>query len=109
MYIINWLFLIYLNSGETFGHQRLWGSVGWGCTALTVGYMVDNASADKLLFDYSPAFKAMTILWILDILVIGKLSVSQIGTYRTKLRISGSTIFSLFFRFLVLLKACQLV
>jgi len=62
-------------SGETFGHQRLWGSVGWGCTALTVGYMVDNASADKLLFDYSPAFKAMTILWILDILVIGKLSI----------------------------------
>ena len=84
MYINNRLFFIYLNSGETFGHQRLWGSVGWGCTALTVGYMVDAASTDKLLYDYSPAFKAMTILWILDIIVLGKLSVSRLKlTYLT--------------------------
>ena len=72
------LFFIYVNSGETFGHLRLWASVGWGSSALIVGYMVDAASADKLLYDYSPAFKAMTILWILDIIVLGKLSVSRL-------------------------------
>ena len=75
MTIINF---IYVNSGETFGHLRLWASVGWGSSALIVGYMVDTASTDKLLYDYSPAFKAMTILWILDIIVLGKLSVSRL-------------------------------
>ena len=62
-------------SGETFGHQRLWASVGWGSSALIVGYLVDLASADKLLFDYSPAFKVMAILWIIDVFVINKLPV----------------------------------
>ena len=63
-------------SGETFGHQRLWASVGWGSSALIVGYVVDNASSERLLFDYSPAFIVMTILWTIDIFVIGKIPVS---------------------------------
>ena len=69
-------------SGETFGHQRLWASVGWGSSALLVGYLVDLASADQLLFDYSPAFGVLTFLWILDIFIIMKLPVS---TYCTQL------------------------
>jgi len=64
-------------SGETFGHQRLWASVGWGSSALLVGYLVDLASADQLLFDYSPAFGVLTFLWILDIFIIMKLPISS--------------------------------
>ena len=63
-------------SGETFGHQRLWASVGWGSSALLVGYLVDLASADQLLFDYGPAFQVLVFLWILDIIIIMKLPVS---------------------------------
>lgn len=62
-------------SGETFGHQRLWASIGWGSSALFVGYLVDVASAQKLLYDYTPAFGVMTILLVLDVFAIGKLPV----------------------------------
>lgn len=62
-------------SGETFGHQRLWASIGWGSSALLVGYLVDVASAEKLLYDYTPAFGIMTVLLILDVLAIYKLPV----------------------------------
>ena len=78
-------------SGETFGHQRLWASVGWGSSALIVGYVVDNASSERLLFDYSPAFIVMTILWTIDIFVIGKIPVSyksflnSMGNVRSRL------------------------
>ena len=76
-------------SGETFGHQRLWGSVGWGSSALLVGYLVDLASADQLLFDYSPAFGVLTFLWILDIFIIMKLPVSTylVNRYDVTLKI----------------------
>ena len=60
-------------SGETFGHQRLWASVGWGLSALIVGYLVDIASESRLLFDYSPAFTVMTVLLIIDLFVIRKI------------------------------------
>ena len=65
------------SSGETFGHQRLWASVGWGSSALLVGYLVDLASETKLQFDYGPAFNTMAVIWFLDILVVGKLPVSM--------------------------------
>lgn len=75
-------------SGETFGHQRLWASVGWGFSALTVGYLVDAASESHLLFDYSPAFTVMSILFVIDFFVIRKMptltSSSQIVSQNPK-------------------------
>jgi hypothetical protein len=62
-------------SGETFGHQRLWASVGWGSSALLVGYLVDLASADSLLFNYAPAFTVMAIAWMIDAFIVKKLPV----------------------------------
>ena len=73
-------------SGETFGHQRLWASVGWGLSALIVGYLVDQASESKLLFDYSPAFTVMSVLFIIDLFVIRKMpkTSSQTASHNPK-------------------------
>jgi len=52
--------------------------VGWGSSALLVGYLVDAASETKLQFDYGPAFTTMAILWLLDAFIVSKLPVSLI-------------------------------
>ena len=55
---------------QQFGAQRLWGSVGWGISALFTGYLVDAASDGKLLFDYSIAFKIMFVCFLADFFLI---------------------------------------
>lgn len=71
-------------SGETFGHQRLWASVGWGSSAILVGYMVDQFSSDSLLYNYTPAFAVMAVLWTLDVLVLTKLQIPESSNVSTQ-------------------------
>ncbi|XP_040579581.1 major facilitator superfamily domain-containing protein 6 isoform X1 [Lepeophtheirus salmonis] len=58
-----------------YGQQRTWNSIGWGISALLMGKLMDIYNQDKLLFDYSPVFNSMLILWTLDIIVIGFLQI----------------------------------
>ena len=60
---------------ETFGQQRLWASVGWGCAAIIGGHLVDMASQDSLLYQYGVAFFIYTVLYVADVVVIRKLEV----------------------------------
>ncbi|TRY69999.1 hypothetical protein TCAL_07338 [Tigriopus californicus] len=70
------------NSKEHYGHQRLFASLGWGMAAFIVGYWVDQDSAQSLLFDYSVAFKVMSIAWLMDILVVGYLEIPNSNVHR---------------------------
>ena len=67
--------LVASNSKESFGHQRLYCSVGWGSAAFLVGYMTDVFSKDKLLFDYDFAYLVLVVAWVADVIVVGYLKV----------------------------------
>ena len=49
--------------------------VGWGLSAICVGYFVDAASQKSLLYDYTIAFNVMIVCWFADAFVVGKMSV----------------------------------
>ena len=53
--------------------------LGWGISAICVGYLVDVASQNSLLYDYSIAFNVMLVCWIADAVVVGKLSVRRLS------------------------------
>ncbi|XP_076069612.1 major facilitator superfamily domain-containing protein 6-like isoform X2 [Oratosquilla oratoria] len=52
-----------------FGQQRLWGTVGWGLSALVTGALVDLYSAHLQTRDYFPAFVLMIVFMSLAIVV----------------------------------------
>ncbi len=58
-------------SGEDFGKQRLWGSVGWGLCSILVGHIVDVNSKDRLDFDYSTSLNIFIFTILLDAVVVG--------------------------------------
>ena len=64
-----------------YGQQRMWASIGWGVSAICVGWVVDQASQTSLLYNYTFAFNVMLMLWIGDAIVVGKITV---GSNRNK-------------------------
>ncbi|RZC41121.1 MFS 1 domain containing protein, partial [Asbolus verrucosus] len=56
-----------LDNEYHYGKQRLWGSIGFGLTALLAGYVVNIFSESSL--NYAPAFIAMFICSIVDLLI----------------------------------------
>ncbi|KAL0279919.1 UNVERIFIED_CONTAM: hypothetical protein PYX00_001370 [Menopon gallinae] len=50
-----------------YGKQRLWGSVGWGLTALLTGIIIDEFSKGQVDKTYTPIFYIMFLLLLCDI------------------------------------------
>ncbi|GLH07936.1 Uncharacterized protein GBIM_13312 [Gryllus bimaculatus] len=60
-----------------YGHQRLWGAVGWGVFSVISGLLVDEFSQGKSQKDYTAVFFLMAIMLFLDVLVSTRLKYSQ--------------------------------
>lgn len=58
-----------------YGKQRVWGTIGFGTTALIAGYVVDLFS--DVSITYVPAFAVMLVFSICDLLACIKLKVMQ--------------------------------
>ncbi|PNF40182.1 hypothetical protein B7P43_G08260 [Cryptotermes secundus] len=50
-----------------YGHQRVWGTIGFGITALLAGFTIDWWSAGSPTKDYTPAFVLVLIFAVIDI------------------------------------------
>jgi MFS family permease len=61
---------------QRYGHQRLWGSVGWGSFSIISGLLIDKFS-DGQAKNYAVGFYIMAILILLDMAVSSKLNYSQ--------------------------------
>lgn len=56
-----------------YGKQRVWGTIGYGITALIAGYAVDLFSGQTI--SYIPAIVVMVIFSVLDLICCLKLKV----------------------------------
>lgn len=58
-------------AGEDFGRQRAWMSVGWGCAAVIVGELMDQAGkGGAVVQDYSLAFDVFLVAHAMGILAL---------------------------------------
>lgn len=62
---------------QRYGHQRLWGSVGWGSFSIISGLLIDKFSEGKATKNYAVGFYIMAILIFIDMAVSSKLKYSQ--------------------------------
>lgn len=62
---------------QRYGHQRLWGSVGWGSFSIISGLLIDKFSEGQAAKNYSVGFYLMAGLIVLDMVVSSKLKYSQ--------------------------------
>lgn len=62
---------------ELYGHQRVWGSVGWGIFSLLAGYLVDAYSGGKVYKNYSVIYYLMAAALLPNTLVSSCLEVSR--------------------------------
>lgn len=62
---------------QRYGHQRLWGSVGWGTFAIISGLLIDKFSEGQAVKNYAVGFYMMAILIFIDMVVSSKLKHSQ--------------------------------
>lgn len=62
---------------QRYGHQRLWGSVGWGSFSIISGLLIDHFSEGQSAKNYAVGFYLMAGLILLDMLVSSKLKHSQ--------------------------------
>ncbi|XP_049763424.1 major facilitator superfamily domain-containing protein 6 [Schistocerca cancellata] len=61
-----------------YGRQRVWGTIGFGATALISGYAVDWWSGDSGLKDYTPAFILVLTFAVIDLYFCTKLELPVI-------------------------------
>jgi MFS family permease len=61
---------------QRYGHQRLWGSAGWGTLSIISGLLIDNFSQGSTK-NYAIGFYLMAGILLLDILVSSKLKYTQ--------------------------------
>lgn len=59
-----------------YGHQRVWGTIGFGITALLAGFAIDWWSAGSPTKDYTPAFIIVLVFAMIDICCCLQLRVS---------------------------------
>lgn len=67
--------LFILGTDYDYGKQRVWGTIGFGTTALIAGYIVNIFSDTSVT--YAPAFTVMLLFSICDLLSCIKLKVSK--------------------------------
>lgn len=66
------------NGGQVhYGKQRVWGTVGFGVSALIGGYLIDLWSGESNVKDYTPAFVLSIFLTGIDLFCCSKLKVSH--------------------------------
>ncbi|XP_021930441.1 major facilitator superfamily domain-containing protein 6-A isoform X2 [Zootermopsis nevadensis] len=65
------------DQSSRYGHQRLWGAVGWGIFAIISGFLVDELSKGRAQKDYTVVFYLMLFMLILDVIVSSRLKHSQ--------------------------------
>lgn len=58
-----------------YGKQRVWGTIGFGVTALLSGFAVDWFSAGYEQKNYTPAFILIFIFGVIDLYCCTKLQV----------------------------------
>ncbi|XP_069959659.1 major facilitator superfamily domain-containing protein 6-A-like isoform X2 [Cherax quadricarinatus] len=59
-----------------YGQQRLWGTVGWGLSAIVSGALVDWYSKGLLQKDYWPAHVLTVVFLMADLVVVARLKFS---------------------------------
>lgn len=62
-----------------YGRQRVWGTIGFGITALLAGYTVDLWSQGEIYKTYTPAFLLVFGFTCFDLLCCRKLEVIILG------------------------------
>ncbi|KAF2352369.1 Major facilitator superfamily associated domain, partial [Trinorchestia longiramus] len=70
-------FMLLGDHGGEYGHQRVWGSIGWGLFVVLAGALIDAVSGDSTEKDYTPAFLITLALFILDIIVVTRIKLGQ--------------------------------
>lgn len=70
----------------SYGHQRVWGAVGWGSFSLLTGILIDYFSRHKTSKDYSIGFYLMAGLIIFDFIVSTQLKHEQANKSKTMMR-----------------------
>lgn len=67
-----------------YGYQRVWGTIGFGITALLAGFTIDWWSAGSPTKDYTPAFIIVIIFATIDLFCCLHLRVSfRMGMIRS--------------------------
>ncbi|PSN39063.1 hypothetical protein C0J52_10097 [Blattella germanica] len=61
-----------------YGHQRVWGTIGFGITALLAGFTIDWWSAGSPTKDYTPAFIVVLAFAAVDLLCCVRLKLPPI-------------------------------
>lgn len=61
-----------------YGKQRVWGTIGFGVSALVGGYLIDWWSGDSNVKDYTPAFVLVIFLTGIDLLCCSKLKLPKL-------------------------------
>lgn len=69
-----------------YGHQRLWGSIGWGLFSVISGWLVDEWSQGHTQKNYTPVFYLMAVLLLLDVLISSRLKYNQTARTSSILR-----------------------
>ncbi|XP_064099196.1 major facilitator superfamily domain-containing protein 6-like [Macrobrachium nipponense] len=59
-----------------YGEQRLWGTLGWGISAVAGGALVDWYSRGMLKPDYAPAYSIAVVFLTIDLVIVGRLRFS---------------------------------
>nr|XP_045602959.1 major facilitator superfamily domain-containing protein 6-like isoform X1 [Procambarus clarkii]XP_045602960.1 major facilitator superfamily domain-containing protein 6-like isoform X1 [Procambarus clarkii]XP_045602961.1 major facilitator superfamily domain-containing protein 6-like isoform X1 [Procambarus clarkii]XP_045602962.1 major facilitator superfamily domain-containing protein 6-like isoform X1 [Procambarus clarkii]XP_045602963.1 major facilitator superfamily domain-containing protein len=73
-----------------YGQQRLWGTVGWGLSAMVSGALVDWYSKGLHKKDYWPAHVLTAAFLLTDLLVVGRLRFSVPDRKMTPAAIHGA-------------------
>lgn len=71
----NKLIWVILGEEHDYGKQRVWGTIGFGLTALIAGYIVNIFSYDYYV-SYTPAFAVMLFFSVCDLFSCVKLKVN---------------------------------
>lgn len=59
-----------------YGRQRVWGTIGFGISALLAGSAVDYWSNGEIIKTYTPAFLLVFVFSFIDLFCCKKLDVS---------------------------------
>lgn len=61
-----------------YGAQRVWGTIGFGCTALIAGIIVNLWTSDAIK-SFTPALIIMCVFSVLDLFSVSKLKMPKLG------------------------------
>lgn len=73
----NFVFCTKGDGGQIYyGQQRVWGTIGFGVSALVGGFLIDWYSGENSVKDYTPAFILSAGMSAFDLLCCSRLKVS---------------------------------